>query len=160
MVEKLQYLSKRYILLKYSAIGSLIGYFILHPLILFITTWMDYHVEEEYFHFHNLFESIPTLWESFNKSMLAHGVVFIFIGGVVGLYYGTLMYQFEVHIQRINGFDDYLKRERHLRGGVIRKRTAQLFQLKESNERLQNRIVKYKQKTKDLEKEIKLKKRS
>ena len=161
MVEELQYLSKRYILLKYTVIGTAIGYFILHPLILFITTWMDYHVEEGYFHLHSLSGSIPTLWWAFSKTMLPRGVAFIILGAGVGFYYGILMYRSEVYMKRIDGFDEYLKSERHLRGGVIRQRTTQLFQLKESNERFQNRIAKYKQKTNDLEKEIKkLKKRS
>lgn len=91
MVEEIKTSSKRYIVLINALKGGLFGYFIMHPLVAFVTTFMHLHVEEGRIHLHVLIESLPALWMAFSPDMILWALSFTLFGVCVGAYYGLIL---------------------------------------------------------------------
>jgi signal transduction histidine kinase len=88
----MKFFKKRSILQINAIKGGLIGYFILHPLIMFVTTTMHHHKDDGSLHLHAVIESLyHSSLESFSLKMLPWSIVLTLFGVTIGLYYGSLL---------------------------------------------------------------------
>jgi len=73
---------------KYCIIGALLGFFIFHPLIMLLSHFMATHNGADAV---TSYESITSVvLKSFSFVMLPWSLSFVFLNGVIGLYYGII----------------------------------------------------------------------
>ena len=75
-------------LYKYIIIGTLVGFFVFHPLVMLLSHFMAIHNDPGAV---PVVEGITSaILKSFSISMLPWSISFAFFNGVIGLYYGTI----------------------------------------------------------------------
>jgi hypothetical protein len=73
---------------KYCAVGSLVGFFVFHPLVMLISHFMVTHTDSVAT---TAVESITAgILKSFSFAMLPWGLSFALFNGIIGLYYGAI----------------------------------------------------------------------
>jgi signal transduction histidine kinase len=75
--------------------GGLIGYFIIHPFMMFVTEVMHRYHEEGILHIHALEEGVSAILMSFKIPMLPWAFTFTLFGMAIGYYYGIIQLQLE-----------------------------------------------------------------
>lgn len=140
--EKIKIMKGKRVILENALKGGIIGYFILHPLVMFVTNFMHLHVEEGQIHIHTFFKSLPHLWQAFSLTMSPWGLTFTIFGGVVGGYYGNLLNQLGQRMEEIEKLDEKLKVEQKDLENKVIERTTDLNKI---NKELQLEITERKQ---------------
>jgi len=84
--------------------GGLIGYFILHPVVMISTNLMHLHIEEGTIHIHSLFEILSWILMAFEPFMFWWAGTFTAFGVALGIYYGTT-------INRLDMLNEKLEQE-------------------------------------------------
>ena len=80
--------TKRMILLRYSLIGALVGYFIFHPLAMLLSYLMT--AKDAALEMTNTVGVIAVVLRSFSIDMLPWSLSFTLFNGIIGMYYGIL----------------------------------------------------------------------
>jgi len=80
--------TKRKILLQYSLIGVLVGYFVFHPMVMLFSYFMT--AKDAVPNMTNTAGIISVVLQSFSIAMLPWSFSFALFNGIIGLYYGTI----------------------------------------------------------------------
>jgi|GEM_PF-4009701 len=86
----MKFILKRPILFSNALKGGVFGYFILHPLNMFVSELMHPH-EGGILHFHTFNEALIHATNAFSQMMIPWAATFTFVGVLIGIYYGSLM---------------------------------------------------------------------
>ena len=80
--------SKRMLLLQYTVIGALIGYFVFHPLVMLLSYLMT--TQNTSLDTAIAVSAFDVLLLSFSFNMLPWSLSFAFFNGIIGFYFGVL----------------------------------------------------------------------